>query len=122
KEQYLAIPTLAMIQSTEDQLEAKAQALLETIQTQIGLKAELSIRDVDEHVGGGSLPTEIFKGKAVSLSLDHHKLDDLHAALRLSNPPVICRIADQQLLFHVRTIAAEEYPIIAQQLKKVLVN
>jgi L-seryl-tRNA(Ser) seleniumtransferase len=57
-------------------------------------------------VGGGSLPGETLPTRLVALAMEHP--DQLASALRDSNPPIISRIQDDQVVLDPRTVQPEE--------------
>ncbi len=57
-------------------------------------------------VGGGSLPGGTLPTKLITLPVEHP--DQLSAALRAADPPVIARIEDGQLVLDPRTVLSEE--------------
>ena len=99
------VPVLRMMAEGESSLRGRAQRLLALCQAE-GVPAE--IRQVRSAVGGGTLPLGKPRSFAVALSGEHASLNRMEAALRAGLPPVLCRIADDELLLDVRTIADTE--------------
>ncbi|RLC89459.1 MAG: L-seryl-tRNA(Sec) selenium transferase [Chloroflexi bacterium] len=64
------------------------------------------VADGQSTVGGGSLPGETLPTKLVALPVPHP--DQLAAALRATNPPVITRIEEDRLVLDPRTVLPEE--------------
>jgi L-seryl-tRNA(Ser) seleniumtransferase len=95
------IPVLAMLDQPEAELALRAQRLRDGI----GDGAEL-IR-VQSKVGGGALPLAELEGPAVALG-GPTTPDVLAQRLRASDPPVIARIHDGQLVLDPRTLADAE--------------
>jgi L-seryl-tRNA(Ser) seleniumtransferase len=62
-------------------------------------------------VGGGSFPGAELPTTLVALS--HPSPDILVTALRHSDVPIVARVADQHVLFDVRTLADGEVPVVA---------
>ena len=69
-------------------------------------------------VGGGSLPTEEMPTFLLALSPD--KPDQLMRTLRETNPPIIARIVEDQVLFDPRTVLPEQEAVLLRNLLKVL--
>ena len=67
-----------------------------------GLKAEAI--PVESVIGGGSAPRARLESFAVSLRHEGMRADDLLAALRGADPPVVGRIADDLVLLDLRTV------------------
>ena len=64
------------------------------------------IVDGESTVGGGSLPGETLPTKLVAMDVAHP--DQLAAALRAADPPVIARIEEDRLVLDPRTVLPEE--------------
>lgn len=69
-------------------------------------------------VGGGSLPGEVLP--TVLLAITHPAPDAAAAALRRQNPPVVCRIQRDQLLFDARTVLPNQEAALLRALVNVL--
>jgi L-seryl-tRNA(Ser) seleniumtransferase len=98
------IPVLAMLAADEDTLAARAGRLAAAI----GQPARLT-RAVAK-TGGGALPLLELEGPAVALEGEP---EALARALRVSDPPVIARIHDGQVLLDPRTLTDEDVPLVA---------
>jgi L-seryl-tRNA(Ser) seleniumtransferase len=107
------IPVLAMLDAPEEELQAKAQRLRESI------GADAEIVRVSAKVGGGALPLLELEGPAVALS---EALDPaaLVRALRQADPPVIARISDGRVLLDPRTLAEDELKPVASAARTAL--
>ena len=67
-------------------------------------------------VGGGSGPN--LHPPTILVALTHAQLnaDEVERQLRTSSPPVIVRIADEQVLIDLRTVSPDEEPELLQSL------
>lgn len=83
-----------------------------------GITAE--VVDGRSTVGGGSLPGETLPTRLLALPREHP--DELARALRMSDPPVIGRIEDDQLLLDPRTVLPEEDGALIRRLIAALEN
>jgi len=93
------IPVWQMISQSGSDLETRAISWKESLRS-VGIQAE--VIDGFSTVGGGSLP-----GSSVATSLlaiSHKRVDELAAALRVYQTPVVGRIAEGQMLFDPRTV------------------
>jgi L-seryl-tRNA(Ser) seleniumtransferase len=97
------IPVWRMIAAPVAAIERRAKRWQKTLQ-QAGVSAELVLGR--STVGGGSLPGETLPTRLVALRTVHP--DQLAAALRDADPPVITRIEDDQLVLDPRTVLPEE--------------
>jgi L-seryl-tRNA(Ser) seleniumtransferase len=49
----------------------------------------------------------------------HVSVNDLEQKLRKGDPPIICRISDDELVFDLRTIFDDEISILASAIEQV---
>lgn len=112
------IPVLQMLTASAKQLEPKAVQLADKLKKSV--KADIQVIDTTSEAGGGSLPTLQLPTKAVAVKLP--KLSPTAAEKRLHDgePPIFVRIADDRLVFDVRTILPGEDDIIVDALKKLV--
>jgi len=111
------IPALRMIAATALDVGVKAR------------KLAAMFHDVDAYTtdvvsgegfaGGGSLPDTGLDTRLLTVSSSQHSVNELSSALRANNPPIVARIADNQLLFDLRTVAEEEIAEIADALRRI---
>lgn len=114
------IPTISMISLNEDELQLRAIKLQECILYELHNCCKTKIIDEWDEIGGGSLPGIKLKSRVVVLTPSKISIDDLQSKLRKAKIPVICRINQGKLYFHVRTIQEEEIELIVESLKEVL--
>ena len=69
--------------------------------------------------GGGSLPTQEIPTLLLSLVSKHLSPSNLEERLRYLEIPIIARIADDEVLFDLRTIEEEEFPSIKNGLRQI---
>ncbi len=104
------IPTLAMLNQTEEELSMKAEALCAKLAA-LGVEAEV-VPETDQ-VGGGSVPTQLLPTFAVAISPKSCSVDALEEKLRRRARPIIGRIAHEKYLLDVRTIDFRDFEEIA---------
>ena len=97
------IPVLSMLTRSEEKLKTDAQKLEAT----------------EDVVGGGSAPATVLKGYSVSVQWNEASSQEIERRLRMDALPIIVRINHDKVLFDVRTIAEDEYRIIADRLKRI---
>jgi L-seryl-tRNA(Ser) seleniumtransferase len=95
-----ALPVLAMLEATDEELAARAHVLAEETG---GRVIEATAR-----VGGGALPLLELSGPAVTLDPGPAGPDALAAALRAGDPAVMGRVHAGELLLDPRTLTDEE--------------
>jgi L-seryl-tRNA(Ser) seleniumtransferase len=106
-----AVPVLAMLEATSEELEARAQTLAEATG---GRLVEATAR-----VGGGALPLLELTGPVVALDPGPGGADALAAALRDGDPALVGRIHGGELLLDPRTLTDEEARWAAQLVASV---
>ncbi len=95
------IPVLAMLDSDESALAARARRLVE------GIGPAATVVRAVAKVGGGALPLLELEGPAVALASDAGPVA-LTRALRDCDPPVIARIHEGRVLLDPRTLRDDE--------------
>jgi len=113
------IPALAMLSAPADQLRARADDLVARIGAPpVGLR--VAVVSCESAVGGGALPTATLPSWAVALTSDRAGADAIDAGLRGAVPPVLARIADDQVLLDVRTVDPGELDAVAAAVAALL--
>jgi L-seryl-tRNA(Ser) seleniumtransferase len=79
----------------------------------------MSIKKGFSMSGGGSLPTQEIPTILLSIASKHLSPSNLEERLRYLDTPVIARIAEDAVLFDLRTVEEEEFPYIREGLKKI---
>ena len=97
------VPVWRMIATPLAEVERRARRWRRALR-RAGVTAE--VVDGESTVGGGSLPGETLPTKLVALPVPHP--DQLAAALRVADPPVVARIEEDQLVLDPRTVLVEE--------------
>jgi len=114
-----SVPVLRMIHAPLEEVRRRTEAFAARLaDTTPGLRSE--IVDAGSAVGGGAAPT--VELPSVTLCLRHPAMgpDDLAAALRKGEPPVVVRVADDAVLVDLRTVAAEDEPLLLAALARAL--
>ena len=99
------IPTLAILQISENELRTRAAAACSRLQ---GLPLEIDIGCGKAKTGGGTLPKSNLSSITIDIIPKNSSLADFAAALRASNPPVIGYIADGRFKLDLRTIFPQQ--------------
>ena len=108
-----SIPTLRMLTMPIEELERKAEDLLNKINKSIDNKSiECSILDDYSEVGGGSLPLEKLGTKCLVIKLKNKSTQEFENKLRSFKIPIITRLYKDNIYLDLRTIKEEEYDII----------
>jgi L-seryl-tRNA(Ser) seleniumtransferase len=100
-ERWDAVPALAMIRQTADEIRARAERLVAGIP---GLRAE--IVPGSSVIGGGATPEQAIPTWLIAIASPDLVAEERR--LRRSNPPVVARIENDRLILDLRTVLPEE--------------
>jgi L-seryl-tRNA(Ser) seleniumtransferase len=109
-----AIPALAMLAVSKEELAARALRLAELIGPSAGVGRSTS------RPGGGALPLLELEGPVCEVDPGEAGADRLVAALRAAAPPVIARISEGVVVLDPRTIADAEVEATAASARSAL--
>jgi L-seryl-tRNA(Ser) seleniumtransferase len=110
------IPTIALLQISEDELRARAVAICDRVSKKCsGLQIAIG-RGVAK-VGGGSLPKSIMPSVTIDIVPKNSSLADFAATLRGWNPPVIGYIANSRFKLDLRTIFPQQDDLVVQAIR-----
>ena len=101
------------VQTVKDRADRLAQSLAD-----IGI-SDTSVFASSAQVGGGALPEQDLESFAVCVTLPDISPDQLTAALRQADTPVIGRIERGKVVFDLRTVDDAEVPMIASALTQI---
>ena len=99
------IPALALLQTSEDALRARAAAIASNLGD---LPVTIAIRHGRAKTGGGTLPKSNVPSVTIDFIPRDRSLADFAASLRASTPPVIGYIADNRFKLDLRTILLQQ--------------
>jgi len=111
------IPVLAMLTANKQDLKSKADELLKAIGTSAHFDVE--VVETMSQAGGGSLPAEDFPSFALAVMPKSLSLQEMEQRFRCWDTPIIARIHKDRLLLDVRTVAREDFPIVAAALEQI---
>jgi L-seryl-tRNA(Ser) seleniumtransferase len=104
------IPAIALLQVSEDELRARATAIVGQLK---GLPVRITIGRGTAKIGGGSLPRSTMSSVTIDIVPQSCSLTDFAARLRALDPPVIGYIADGQFKLDLRTIFPQQDDLVA---------
>ncbi len=110
------LPVLKMLTTPYDELREKAESLRHQLD-ELNLEgASLDTMDTISRVGGGALPLQELRSRAVCVRtlVPGISISKVEAGLRECSPPVITRMEDNTILMDIRTIQAGEEDIIVK--------
>jgi L-seryl-tRNA(Ser) seleniumtransferase len=101
-----SVPVLRMLALTRGEIEARATSLARSlVAAGVGLAAEVVAGN--SAVGGGAAPTVDFPTALVALTHRSLSAERLAERLRTGQPPVVARVAEDQVLLDLRTVPPE---------------
>ena len=103
------VPVARMMAMKVDQIERRARALAEQLQTR---GWETDVIDGVSAVGGGSAPGIELPTKLVAIVRDGQSADAIEAALRARRPPIIARIEHDRVVLDLRTVNPDEDDVL----------
>ena len=108
------IPTLALLQTSEDALRDRAAAIASNL---ADLPMNTAIGRGKAKTGGGTLPKSNVPSVTVDFLPKESSLAAFSATLRASNPPVIGYIADNRFKLDLRTIFPQQDDIVIKAIR-----
>lgn len=114
------IPALAMINADPGDIGTRAMALVQALnddERTVGLTVVLI--PGESAIGGGAAPTTHPPTMLIALTHATLSADDLDAALRRHDPPVIARINEGRVVLDLRTVMVDEEPELLSALRQI---
>ncbi len=108
------IPVLSMISLGREELQVRGRRLLEEMSGSLPGHLTISLEDTNSQVGGGALPLQEIPSVALALSSELMKVNQIEERFRKGEPPIIGRIYEERYLLDLRTVAEDDYPLIAR--------
>ena len=109
------IPVLHMITKSLKDIDSQAEALCDALLKE-DLPADIEVVDCMSMIGGGSLPMEELKSKAISIIPDNISTARLEARMRRLPVPVIGRVAEDAFLLDLRTMSEEMCALLLDEI------
>jgi L-seryl-tRNA(Ser) seleniumtransferase len=77
----------------------------------------VEVRPTIAEAGGGALPGVELPSWGVAIRSTDASVETWERRLRVARPPVFCRIADDRLIFDLRTLGSSDWPALEAVLK-----
>ena len=116
KRDHDAIPTLRMMRLTKGEIGKRAESLASQI---LSAKIRIDLIDGESVIGGGAAPSSVLPTRLLAISYAGLSADELAARLRASDPPIIARVENGKVLLDLRTVFADQDPMIAAALQRI---
>ncbi len=117
KRDHDAIPVLRMMRLTKEDIGKRAEALRAQIRSP---KITFDLIDGESVIGGGAAPSSVLPTRLLAISCAGISADELATRLRSSEPPVIARVEGGRVLLDLRTVFADQDPILAAALDRIV--
>ncbi len=111
------IPVLKMLTASAHEIESRSRHFVAQAKPPEGL--ELSVVAGSSKVGGGAAPEEEIPTFLISISSARLSAQQILEGLRAHQVPVIARIAEDRVLLDLRTVLADQEPILASALTRL---
>ncbi|MGZ3577972.1 MAG: L-seryl-tRNA(Sec) selenium transferase [Syntrophales bacterium] len=118
----MAVKRLRVLTALTEQLAdvtKRAKKLLSMLRREHFAGLAISVKKGFSMSGGGSLPGQEIPTTLLSIVSTHMSPSSLEERLRRLDVPIIARIAEDEILFDLRTIGEGEFPYIRDGLKKI---
>ena len=114
------LSVLRMLTEPVEDISRRAKKLLAILKRERLEGVTLSLKEGFSMAGGGSLPTQGIPTVLIRIVSERLSPVNLEERLRRLDVPIIARIAEEEVLFDLRTIAEAEYPFIKEGLKQAV--
>ncbi len=113
------VPVWRMMGMSLEELENRAGAILKRL---VSISSDWDIRIIDgvSVIGGGSAPEAGLPTRLIAIRSSSHSTNQLESELRQTEPPVIARVEDDQLLLDLRTVFQDEEDELVRALNKLM--
>ena len=117
KQDLDAIPALRMMRLSREEITARAGLLHDRLILQPRLRVELIAGQ--SVIGGGAAPGSTLPTTVIAVTCAGLSADELAAALRRNQPPIVARVEEGRVLLDLRTVLPEQEPVIASALERI---
>ncbi len=117
------IPAMRMIRMTPQELKRRAENFIRELRPGLPLdEVEIEIADSTSLAGGGSTPAQSLPSKVIRIASARYSATKLEQRLRRAPAgiSVIARVEDERLILDLRTVFAEQEPLLLKTLAAAL--
>ena len=114
------LPIFDMLFCSPQELERRGKRLRRKLMKDISSLCEVNLKEETSQVGGGALPLQALPTIVVALRPLRTPAADLGARLRKSDPPVIARVKEEEVLLDLRTVAETEEKALLEGVRQAL--
>lgn len=108
------IPVLRMLSMPEAEIERRARAFADELRSNLPESRTFDVEVIrgESAIGGGSAPGVHPETTLIALTGRGTSAEDIERRLRRGTPPVIARIAEDQVLIDLRTVRPEQESVV----------
>ena len=114
------LPVLSMLTCPLDELAGRAKKLQQKMIRGLSSSCQITLREERSQVGGGALPLQTLPTRVLALRPLRISAAVLEERLRRTNPPVIARVKEEEVLLDLRTVAKEEEEPLQEAVRRAL--
>jgi L-seryl-tRNA(Ser) seleniumtransferase len=116
KRDHDAIPTLRIMRLSKQEIGRRAESLAAQLHSS---RLRMEITDGESVIGGGAAPSSVLPTRLLAVSCSGLSADQLATQLRASDPPIIARVEQGRVLLDLRTVFADQDPLVALALDRI---
>ncbi|MBI5966700.1 MAG: L-seryl-tRNA(Sec) selenium transferase [Deltaproteobacteria bacterium] len=115
-----SLPVLRMLTCRLKELERRAKRLQRRLAKELSSVCQVKLKEETSQVGGGALPLQILPTRVIALRPLEISAADLEKKLRHTDPPVIARVKEEEVLLDLRTVAETEERLLLEGVRQAL--
>jgi L-seryl-tRNA(Ser) seleniumtransferase len=105
-----------MMRLTKEEIGKRAESLAAQVRSS---KLNIEVTDGESLIGGGAAPSSVLPTRLLALSCASLSADELSVRLRACDPSIIARVEQGRVLLDLRTVFADQDPMIAAALARI---
>jgi len=114
------LPVLRMLTCPLEELERRSKRLQRKLAKELSSVCQVKLKEETSQVGGGALPLQILPTRVIALRPLEISAADLEKKLRHTDPPVIARVKEEEVLLDLRTVAETEEKLLLEGVRQAL--
>jgi L-seryl-tRNA(Ser) seleniumtransferase len=115
------IPTIKMITEPLSEIRNKAQSLKKQMKHTCN-NIEILINEDYSQIGGGAFPVDKLKTYSVKIKSSRYNTQYISNFLRKEEKPIFTRIADDFIVFDMRTVCEDDFKYILKAMRKLNIS
>ena len=115
------LPIMQMLSLSREAIRSRAERVVGQISNR-DTRLKISLLESDSALGGGAGPTASLPTIAISLIHDALSAADIERCLRASQPPIVGRIFENQVILDLRTVFPDEESALITAVKSLITD